>query len=706
MLQKRLVMSVVTAMALPLSAISQELPPAVPVERADEIVVSDERLRPVEMYQDSPVETEIITDDVISVLPGTNVAEAIKDLPGIRIQQRVQGEEAAVSIEGMPPGWTMILINDQRYAGEIGGVGDLRDFPVGNVERIEIRRGAQGLRYGPEAGGGVINIVTKDPPMEGWRAEGEFAAGDDRRIHANGTGAFALGPVGVSLTFDYDKQGGYDAPDDLEGHTLLPSGSDSTRLAPDLYGTIRYSPLTNLLFRTRIGYRHVNETFVYTDEAEAEVEDSGDVESDYKRWLVSQEGIWTIDDSNRIIGSFSFFNADTKAQTGREYTLHEDEYKLDFAFERFQDIGPLINAFTVGLDMRTPGIELKEGAFPENLADVGLKPGRVDERFWSLGVYSIVETEFSSWLSAEVGIRGQFHNKVDPQALSHGAIMFTLYEWSEERSAKLRLSAGRNYRIPTLRELYQPPVPQVGGAYFLAGNTKLKPEIATSFRAGIEANPFSWMTTSAVWFYNDINDHIRSSVAGTITTSTSVIPASPMLCDLGVLEFCEDQIQEVGSPLYVKTNLDHVVTQGLEFRVGLRPHPFVELQLGYTFLDTSVEDSNLLAEELPNEAPHVVDTRLTLEAPVTETILTVRTRWRSSAPIETSGTGLLSFTTDKYSDPSWNVDIRVVQPVFFSPLKGRVSLFFDLYNATDNRFIDSYVVRGRTFLAGLRATFD
>ncbi len=140
-------------------------PPA-SVQRAEEIVVADETLRPAELFQDTAVETEILTADDIDALPASNAAEAIQGLPGIRIQARVQGEAAAVSIEGMPPGYSMILVNGLRYSGEFGGVDDLRDIPLGNVERIEIKRGAHGLRYGPEAGGGVIDIITKDPAEE------------------------------------------------------------------------------------------------------------------------------------------------------------------------------------------------------------------------------------------------------------------------------------------------------------------------------------------------------------------------------------------------------------------------------------------------------------------------------------------------------------------------------------------------------------
>ena len=77
-----------------------------------------------------------------------------------------------------------------------------------------------------------------------------------------------------------------------------------------------------------------------------------------------------------------------------------------------------------------------------------------------------------------------------------------------------------------------------------------------------------------------------------------------------------------------------------------------------------------------------------------------RGRWRSSALIEGSGTGLLSFAQADRSDPSFTLDLRLIQPI-----SDGYSFYGDLYNATDNRVVDSYVVRGRSFFVGARAVF-
>jgi len=247
----------------------------------------------------------------------------------------------------------------------------------------------------------------------------------------------------------------------------------------------------------------------------------------------------------------------------------------------------------------------------------------------------------------------------------------------------------------------------LGGGYFLEGNPDLDPSETLSYRAGIEVNPVSWLSASATGFYNEISDDIRSTFSRTLITGYELVepdmsPGSDC-AEFGDVfpELCEPFLRPTPASVYQKTNLDDVVTRGVEVRLQLRPLRSVDVHLGYTFLDTRVEDSNLSIDELPNEPRHVFDSRVTLRSPWTDTEITMRTRWRSSAIIEGSGTGLLGFATQRRSDPSVTVDLRASQP-----LPWGFTLFADVTNVTDNRFVDSYVVRGRSFFIGLRSSFD
>ena len=270
---------------------------------------------------------------------------------------------------------------------------------------------------------------------------------------------------------------------------------------------------------------------------------------------------------------------------------------------------------------------------------------------------------------------------------------------------KLRLSAGRAVRYPSLRELYQPPAPQVGGTYFLAGSRDLAVEKAWSLRASLETNPTRWLSTTVTGFYSETSDYIRATYRGQdIQVGEELIPANPVLCSLGILIWCTDRVEPVTSPVFQSTNLDDLVSYGIETRIELRPHEIIELQLGYTWNRSLLDDSNIQIDKLPNSPEHVANGVVTLTTPVTHTALTARGQWRSRAVIERSGTGLPGFATGAESDTSFMLDMRLRQPVD-EWLGHGIEVFTDVQNVTDNRVIDSYVVRGRSFLIGIRGRF-
>jgi outer membrane receptor for ferrienterochelin and colicins len=679
-----------------------------PVHRADDIVVQEETLRPAEIFQDTPVETEIVTDQEVQELPAQNAAQVVDKLPGIRVTPRVQGEEAAVSIEGMPPEYTKILVDGQRYTGEIGAVNDLRDVPIENAQRVEILRGTQALRHGTDAGGGVINLIRREPPSDGFRFDADGGAGNQGNYQGSGTAAWGNEKVGGSVSFDHDEIAGFDAEDDLDAAVLVGGNSDSRRISRDANGQLVLRPAEPLTLRSRVGWRREDETLFFDDQI------LGSSQRDEKRWLAGQEAEWQVTPSTRLETGVSWFRWDQTSEVGRDFDLEEDEWKLDAAVEQFLETGALAHALTLGVDARWQGLDLAESGLPD-VDDATLLPTTVNESFQETGIFLIDETELTHWFSVEVGGRAQFHQEFGSRVIPQAALLL-----KPVRNLKLRLSWGQNYRTPSLRDLYEPPVAQLGGAYFLAGNPELSPESSTSYRAGFEFTPYKWVSLSAVGFWNDIDDHIRSVTAGSFVygseTRTVQVPAIDrpgldLICELTGNFFPECALLgatisqvvtgDLSAQLFRKQNLDSVRTRGVEARLELRPWRFFELHLGYTYMATRVIDSTLIdLDELPNEPHHVVDGRVRLEAPETETALVVRARWRDRALVERSGTGLLGFTQPEYSDPSLIVDARLAQP-----LGENFEVYVDGYNLTDEEVVDSIAVRGRGFLVGVRIRY-
>jgi outer membrane receptor for ferrienterochelin and colicin len=676
--------------------------------RAEEIVVEDESVRPLEPFEAAPTETEVLPKQEIERRPATHASEVVSRLPGIRTQQRVQGEEAAVSIEGLPPEFTRALVDGRRYTGEIGGVDDLQDLPLADVERIEIVRGAQGLRFGSEAAGGVIRLETADPPTQGWRADLDGGGGSDGRILGAGRVALGTEQIGGSLRFVHDQIDGYDAPDDAEA-VVLGTGSDSRSLSRDVYASLVARPFESLELASHLGFRREDDTLTA-------FEDLPDGRNESQRWLAAQELTWTLDEATSLEAGFGWYRTSLDSEAAREFTLDENEWAVDGAAERVFTWGPVLQSVLLGFDLRHQGLDLEEGALARGIEIPDYVPGSADERFGLAGFFLIGETQLTEWLALETGFRAQLHSKFSPAWIPQLALLTTPWDPGDGRLLRFRVSWGQSYRSPSLRDLYQPTTPQLGGAYFLAGNTELDPETLSSWRVGMELVPTAWLGLSVTGFHNDIQDHIRSTFDGEyVQTGTDVIvvPPPPLDPDLelicaatgyvypecnpegGILE------QPRFAPLFEKMNLDDVTTRGIEVRLRWQPHRRIRFEAAYTLLDTRVRDSNVDIDELPNEPPHMVDTLIALTLPRLETQLTVQTRWRDAAPTETSGTGGLGFASPDRSDPSVQVDLRLAQP-----LTRRISVYGDLYNVTDTRVVDSYVVRGRSFFVGLRGSFD
>lgn len=668
------------------------------VPRADDIVVRTRTQRPAEVFQDTPVETEVITREEIERLPARNAADIVRNLPGVRVQQRIQGQSAAVSIEGLPPEYTLLLVDGQIYSGEIGGVGDLADIPLTNVERIEILRGAQALRYGSQASGGVVQLITREPPEDGAVGEVQGGAGDQGFHQAQAVLGYGNEKVAGSAQYFDDAIDGFDAPDDVDA-VIVAAGSDSNRINRDGNGVLRWRPTPELDSHTRFGFRREEEHLVFEGGVTGQRIEN--------RWRAIETLEW-VGESSRAAGSFLYYRNELETGVGRIFNLEEDQFKVDAVYDRFFATGDVQHALTLGVDGRAESIALDEGSIIFDPSGGTTEIDPVRENIGRGAIFAILESEVTRWLTFEGGVRAEFHSLFDPVAVPQIAALVTPWE-----SLKLRASWGMGHRAPSLRDLYQPAVPQLGGAYFLVGNPDLQTETSMSARGGFEWTPDRRISIAATGFYNEIEDHIRSIFSGSLPIGVISLPVlgapttRPGL-DL-ICSATNNGLPECGatvdilrtSPLFAKANLDQVRTQGVEARMELRPNSRIVGQLGYTFLDTEVVDSTLVGlTELPNEARHTIDAALRMDAPVTETSVTLRGRWRAGALTETSGTGLLSFASLERAPDSFILDFRVVQPIRWG-----LSVYADVFNLTDERVVDSYVVRGTSFFVGVRGQF-
>src|SRR6185369_5681277 len=107
----------------------------------------------------------VINQDMIRRSGATAIPELLRMVPGIHVA-RIDGHEWAVASRGFNSRYAqnMLVQVDGRpvYNMEIAGVfWDSVDYPLADIERIEVVRGPGGSVWGANAVNGVINIVTK-----------------------------------------------------------------------------------------------------------------------------------------------------------------------------------------------------------------------------------------------------------------------------------------------------------------------------------------------------------------------------------------------------------------------------------------------------------------------------------------------------------------------------------------------------------------
>ncbi len=133
----------------------------------DRIIVTGSRIGRSELTSVSPI-TVVGQDDlnVQAVRTLEDFADQITFAPGGETNSRVNngsGGQATISLRGLGPQRTLILINGRRATpSNTGGYTDLNTIPVSLIGRVEVLRDGASTIYGSDAIAGVVNIITRD----------------------------------------------------------------------------------------------------------------------------------------------------------------------------------------------------------------------------------------------------------------------------------------------------------------------------------------------------------------------------------------------------------------------------------------------------------------------------------------------------------------------------------------------------------------
>lgn len=548
-----------TILTQPATALAQNEAPAQNGSGNDSDVIVVTATGVKQNIKDSGTAISVLTEEDILDQQSITVSGLLQELPGVNVTQSGGvGSLTAVRIRGAESDQTLVLVNGVRVndPSSPDGSFDFGNLVAGNIERIEVLRGANSVAWGSQAVGGIVNITTRRPTEDiSVFAQGSYGANDTVRLVGNAAGKF--GPAGLSLGGGYIETDGISA---FAGGTE-PDGyrqySGSGQFTLDLTDTIRFEA-SGYYADSRIDNDSVFPPF----------------SSESTQFSLAEE----------FYGNIAFY---ADAFDGR--------FRNRFAFSLADINREIINPFfTSSPRGRTERFEYR-GDFDVN-RDVRLIFGTEveDSKYENIGVsdstgidsvYFQALVKPLAGLSMTVGVRHDEHD--DFGGNTSFAANFA-YQRSQSGPI-IRASYSEGFRAPSLIDL--------DDRLFGFGTPSLLPETAESYEIGIEDSFIGGAVTAAVTlFQRDIDNQIAF---GTCPTPPDPAPA---VCTSG------------NRPFGTTLNIEKTKTKGVEAHISIRPTDRFELSANYTFLDTTNRSQgNNFGNELQRRPSHSLYTNLSYD---------------------------------------------------------------------------------------------
>ena len=159
-----------------------------------------------ELLKEEPETKTIITREDLDRKGARTLSDALAAEQDIQMGTDNMGRKT-ISIRGAEARHTLILVDGRRLAGGLskyyGATDEANRIGVDNIDHIEVIRGSGTARYGADAIGGVINIVTKMPHKMGGTLTTEGSWIGEGGSQYNHSVNFATGEIGKGIYMDF-----------------------------------------------------------------------------------------------------------------------------------------------------------------------------------------------------------------------------------------------------------------------------------------------------------------------------------------------------------------------------------------------------------------------------------------------------------------------------------------------------------------------
>lgn len=379
---------------------SRDLPVASadPAARADIMIVTGPRER---RFAEVPRSLSVTTREDLNREPFSNLAEVLGRAANLTLRSTLGNAKfSGIDIRGQGDTYVsnvLVMVDGIRLnAPDLSGA-DLSIVPPDLIERVEVIRGANTVRYGNGAVGGVINIVTRQPD-----------AGAELGLRAR-VGSFATRGAGFDASWGGERFSAEAAADfyDSDGYR-----ENSELWQSDVRARLRAEP-TDWLGFGMSAFVHDDEFGLPGPISAAAFRGS---DADRRASAFPFDGGQTDDDTLRAdlrlgkpeAGELQIIGFDRRRQVAFRFgaladtpfgAIDEDTQRVDARYERDVSLGGRQHTLIVGVDGSNSDYARRSG--PLNIVDTALTQGRLTQRGW----FTALDSELAEGLQASFGYR-------------------------------------------------------------------------------------------------------------------------------------------------------------------------------------------------------------------------------------------------------------------------------------------------------------
>ena len=451
----------------------------------DNVVVTGTRTP--KLLKNTPIQTRLITSADIEKADATNVEDLLQqEMPGVEFSYAMN-QQKHLNFSGFGGQSILFLVDGERLAGETLDDVDFTRLNMANVARIEIVKGAASALYGSNAGGGVINIITKDG-TEPWtlNLNGRLARHNERRFG----GAYGVNGKHLKNMLNVN----HTSTDNFSVHN---AENPATQVVSTIYGDrtwnikdrLVFMPTNKLKLIGRVGYFY------------RELTRTADTPERYRDFNAGLRGLWNITPSDNLELSYAFDQYDKSDYHKiphidvRDYSNVQNTLR-GLYHHHDKKSGDIL---TVGADFMHDYLmnkNLGSQYESQNSFDAFAQYDWLINTRWEL-VGALRYDYFSDSESA----------RFTPKLSARYSLPITVN--AQPSTLNLRFGYGMGFRSPALKEKYYNF--DMEGIWIIRGNPDLKSELSHNFNVSADYTKGHYNFTIAA-YYNDVQNKLATGV--------------------------------------------------------------------------------------------------------------------------------------------------------------------------------------------------